>query len=72
MTGHDVAGVSIRGMVIVFDALGASNELGTKVPESAEAWSSLNVIDQPYGRSAIICTVFHHVSLLHGNSLVRP
>ena len=26
--GHDVAGVSIRGMVIVFDALGASDELG--------------------------------------------
>ena len=30
MQGHDVAGVSIRGMVIVFDALGASDELGAK------------------------------------------
>ena len=28
---HDVSGVSIRGMVIVFGALGASHELGAKV-----------------------------------------
>ena len=50
MPGHDVAGVSIRGMVIVFDALGASNELGAKVPETSEARSSLYFINRPYGR----------------------
>ena len=62
MLGHDVAGVFIRVMVIIFDALGASNELGKKVPETAEAWSSLNFMDRPYGRPDIFCTVFHHVS----------
>ena len=72
MLGHDVAGVSICGMVIVFDALGASDELGAKVPKTAEAWSSLNFIDRPYGRPDIFCTVFHPVSLLHGNCVVRP
>ena len=71
MLGHDVIGVLIRGMVVVFDALGASNELGAKVPETAEARSSLNVIDRPYVRPDIFCTVFDHVRLLHGNSVVR-
>ena len=28
LPGHDVAGVSICGIVVVFDALGASDELG--------------------------------------------
>ena len=71
MPGHDVAGVSIRGMVIVFDALGASNELGAKVPETSEARYSLNFIDRPYGRPDIFCTVLHHVRLLHGNCVVQ-
>ena len=70
MPGHDVAGMYIRGMVIVFDALGASGEMGAKVPETAEAWSSLNFIDRPYGRPDIFCTVFHHVRLLHVNRVV--
>ena len=70
MPGHDVAGVSICGMVIVFDALGASDDLGMKVPETAEAWSSLDFIDWPYGRPDIFCTVFHHVRLLHVNRVV--
>ena len=50
MPGHDVSGVSIFGIVVVFDALGASDELGAKVPETSEAQSSLYFIDQPYGR----------------------
>ena len=70
MPGHDVLGVSICGMVIVFDALGARNELGAKVPETAEAWSSFNFINRPYGRPDIFCTVFDHFCLLHGNSVV--
>ena len=45
LPGHDVSGVSIRGMVIVFDALGASDELGVKVSETAEARLSLNFIN---------------------------
>ena len=67
---HDVAGVSIRGMVIVFDALGSSDELGAKVPETAEAWSSLYFIDRPYGRPDVFCTVFYHYHLLHGIRVV--
>ena len=72
MTGHDVAGVSIRGMVIVFDALGASDYLDAKVPETAKARYSLDFINQPYGRTDIFCTVFHDVCLLHGICVVRP
>ena len=60
LPGHDVAGVSIRGMIIVFDALGASDELGAKVPETAEARLSLYFINRPYGRPDVLCTVFHH------------
>ena len=70
MTGHDVSGVSIRGMVIVFDALGASDDLGAKVPETAEAWFSLNFINRPYGRPDIFCTIFDHFRLLHVNPVV--
>ena len=62
---NDVAGVSIRGMVIVFDVLGASNELGAKVPETAKAQSSLYLINRPYGRSDVFCTVFHHACYLN-------
>ena len=58
-------------MVIVFDALGARDELGAKVPETDEVWSSLNFIYRLYGRPDIFCTVFHHVRLLHGNPVVR-
>ena len=50
LPGHDVAGVYICGMVIIFDALGASDKLGAKVPETSEARSSLYFINQPYGR----------------------
>ena len=57
-------------MDIVFDALGASEELDAKVPETAEACSSLNFIDRPYGRPDIFCTVFYHVHLLHRNRVV--
>ena len=60
MPGLDVARVSIRGMVIVFDALGARNELGAKLPETAESWSSLYFINRPYGRPDGFYTVFHH------------
>ena len=67
---NDVAEVSISMMVIVFDALGASNELGAKVQETAEAWSSLNFINWPYGRPDIFCIIFHHVRLLNGNCVV--
>ena len=66
MLGHDVAGVSICGMVIVFDALGASDELGVKVPETAEARSSLYFINRPYGLSDVFCTVFHDACYLNG------
>ena len=66
MPGHDVAGVSIRGMVIVFDALGASDELGAKVLETAEVRSSLYFINMPYGRPDKFCTVFHHACYLDG------
>ena len=66
LPGHDISGVSIRGMVIVFDALGASDELGRKVPETAEARPSLYFIDQPYGRPDVFCTVFHNARCLHG------
>ena len=72
MLGHDVAGVSIRGMVIVLDAHGASNDLGAKVPETAEAWSPLDFIDRPYGRPDIFCTVFHHARFLHGICMIQP
>ena len=72
MQGHDVAGMSIRGMVIVFDALGASNELGAKVPEIAEAWSSLNFINRTYGCPDIFCTVLYRFHILHGNCVVQP
>ena len=65
MPGHDVSGVYIRGMVIVFDALGASNDLGAKVPETAEAWSSLYFINRPYGRTDVFCTLFHHACYLN-------
>ena len=70
LPGNDVATVSIRGMVIVFYALGASNELGAKVPETDEAWYSLNFINWPYGRPDIFCTVFYHFHLFHGNRVV--
>ena len=69
---HTVAGVSIRGMIIVFDALGASDELGAKVPETAEAQSSLYFINRTYGRTDVFCTVFHHARLLHVIRVVRP
>ena len=72
MPGHNVAGISIRGMVIVFDALCTSDEMGAKVPETAEAWSSLNFSNQPYGRPDIFCTVFYPFSLFHRNRVVRP
>ena len=64
--GHDVAGVSIRGMVIIFDALGASNELGTKVPETSEAQSFFYFINGTYGHPDVLCTVFHHACYLNG------
>ena len=70
--GHDVARVSIHGMVIVFDALGAINDLGTKVPETAEAWSSLYFIDRPYCCPYVFCTLFHHAHFLHGICVIRP
>ena len=66
LPGNDVAGVSIRGMVIVFDALGASDELGPKVPETAEARSSLYFINSPYGRPISFFTVFHHACYFNG------
>ena len=64
--GHDVAGVSICGMVIFFYALGASNELGAKMPETAEDQSSLYFINRPYGHPDVFCTVFHHACYLNG------
>ena len=64
--GHDVAGLSIRGMVIVFDALGASDDLVAKVPETAEARPSLYSINRPYDRPDVFCTVFHHACYLNG------
>ena len=70
MPGHDVAGVSIRGIVIFFDALGVSDELGAKVPETAEAQSSLYFINRPYGRPDIFCIVFHYARYLHGIRVV--
>ena len=57
-------------MVIVFDALGASDELGAKVPEADEARQSLYFIDRPYGRPDVFCTVFNHARLLHGICVV--
>ena len=72
MPGHDVAGVSIRGMVIVFDALGASDEIGVKVPETAEAQSSLYFINRPYVRPDVFRTIFHHAHCLHGMCVIRP
>ena len=72
MPGHDVARVSIRGIVIVFDALGAKDELGAKVPETAEAQSSLYFIDRPYVRPDVFCTIFHHARCLHGICVIRP
>ena len=71
MPGHDVAGVFIRGMVIVFDVLGASNELGAKVTETAEDRLSLYFINMPYGRPDFFCTVFHHSCYSHGIRDVR-
>ena len=70
--GHDVAGVSIRGMVIVFDALGARDELGAKVPETAEFWSSLYFIDRPYGHPDVFCTVCRHACCLHRIFVIQP
>ena len=64
--GHDLAGVSIRGMVIIFDALEASNDLGAKVPDTAEARLSLYFINITYGRPDVFCTVFHHDCYSHG------
>ena len=60
MPGYDVAGVSIRGMVVFFDALGASDELGAKIPETAEDQLSLYFINSPHGRPDVLYTVFHH------------
>ena len=71
MPGHDVAGVFIRGMVIVFDVLGASNELGAKVTETAEDRLSLYFINMPYGRPDFFCTVFHYVRCLHEICVIR-
>ena len=62
--------MSIRGMVIIFDEIGASDELGAKVPETAEACSFLNFINRRYGRPDIFCAVFYHFRLLHGNCVV--
>ena len=72
MPVYDVARVSICGIIIVFDALGASNELGAKVPETAETRSSLYFIDWPYGRPGVFCTVFCHACLLYGIRVFRP
>ena len=72
LPGHDVAGVSVLGMVIVFDALGASDELGAKVSETDEARPSLYFINRPYGRPDVFCTVFHHACLLHRIRVVQP
>ena len=66
MPVHDVSGVSIRGMVVIFDALGARDELGVKVPETSEARSSLYFINIPYGCPDFFCTVFHHACYLNG------
>ena len=57
-------------MVIVFDALGASDDLGAKVPETTEAVSSLNFINRAFGHLDIFCTVVDHFRLLHGNPVV--
>ena len=57
--------MSICGMVIVFDALGASDDLGVKVPETAEARSSLYFINRPYVRPNVFCTVFHRTRYLN-------
>ena len=65
LPGNDVAGVSICGVVIVFDALGAINELGAEVPETAEAWLYLYFINRPYIPPAVFCTVFHHARYFH-------
>ena len=54
-----------------FDALGASNELGAKVPDTDEAWSSLYFINRPYGRPNVFCTVFLHAHYLHGICVIR-
>ena len=70
LPGNDVAGVSIRGMVIVFDALGARNELGAMVPETAEDKSSLYFINRPYGLPDVFCTEYHHARYLHGIRVV--
>ena len=59
-------------MVIVFDSLGASDELGAKVPETAEAWSSFYFIDQPYGRPDVFYTLFHHAHCLHSFCVIQP
>ena len=69
---HDVSGVPISGMVIFFDVLGASDEMGVKKPDTAEARSSLYFINRPYGRPDVFCTVFHHACYLHGIYVVRP
>ena len=53
-------------MVIIFDAIGASDELGAKVLETAEARSSLYFINRPYDRPDVFCTVFHHACYLNG------
>ena len=53
-------------MVIIFDALGASDELVTKVPETAEAQSFLYLINRPYGRIDVFCTIFHHACYFNG------
>ena len=70
MPGHDVAGVFICGMFIIFDAFGASDKLGAKVLETAEARPSLYFINRPYGRPGFFCTVFHHACYLHGIRVV--
>ena len=66
LLGHDVAVVSICGVVIIFDALVASDDLGTKMPETAEDRSSLYFINRPYGHPDFFYTVFHHACYSHG------
>ena len=66
-------GVSISGVGILFDALGASDDLGAELPETAEAGASLNIDNRPNVLPDVISSVFQYAGIFYTRSLeVQP
>ena len=64
---------TISGVGIIFDALGARNELRAELPETAESGASLNIVNRPNGLPYVLRSVFHHAGIFYAGSLeVQP